>query len=295
MMQISEDSEADGAVSEEMRTENAFITDQQKAFFETFGYIHLPGVLRSEIAWITREHELTYGVGAGGNLDEQTGAPRLGFVDRTPAMFRLLDHPALVGVLSGLLGDDYNFLMSDGTVYSGDTGWHRDTYSNEGTFLKVALYLDPLSAETGALRVVPLSHRVDWSGAVPDPAAWGLSGADVPAMAIDTQPGDLVVFNLKTLHAAFGGGVRRMTSMVFSHRCQSPKEIAALRDLLAIHPMATGLDHCFSEELINWASPGLRRHLEQSMENEDHFPELVAGFRERLAAAIEPATQASPS
>ena len=38
---------------------------------------------------------------------------------------------------------------------------------------------------------------------------WGVDGASVPAMALETMPGDVVAFNQATKHSAWGGGERR--------------------------------------------------------------------------------------
>jgi len=36
------------------------LTPKQKAFFETFGYLVLPGLLADEIDWITEEFEAVF-------------------------------------------------------------------------------------------------------------------------------------------------------------------------------------------------------------------------------------------
>ena len=56
-------------------------------------------------------------------------------------------------------------------------------------------YLEPARAATGALRVVPGSHT--------DLVAAG------PGVAVETDPGDAIVFDEHLLHGSTGGGVRR--------------------------------------------------------------------------------------
>ena len=53
----------------------------------------------------------------------------------------------------------------DGNYYSGDTGWHSDCgiewkQKTLVPCLKIAFYLDPLTAETGAARVIPGSYHM---------------------------------------------------------------------------------------------------------------------------------------
>ena len=83
-------------------------------------------------------------------------------------------------------------------------------------YYKMAFYLDPLSRESGALRVIPGSHR--WGDAYAESLEsqirksgenWGIEGWKVPAVALETQPGDIVVFNQNTKHSAWGGSDRR--------------------------------------------------------------------------------------
>ena len=49
---------------------------------------------------------------------------------------------------------------------------------------------------------------------------WGVAGRDVPAVALETTPGDVVIFNHNTKHASFGGsGWRRMFTLNLGQRC----------------------------------------------------------------------------
>ena len=40
--------------------QNFELSEQQKHFFDTFGFLHLPGVLREDIGWITDEFEAVF-------------------------------------------------------------------------------------------------------------------------------------------------------------------------------------------------------------------------------------------
>lgn len=59
--------------------------------------------------------------------------------------------------------EDYNYTGSDGNFYVGDTNWHSDQYKGrnvKGKSFKMVFYLDPVTRNTGCLRVVPGSHRM---------------------------------------------------------------------------------------------------------------------------------------
>ena len=74
-----------------------------------------------------------------------------------------------------MLGPGYTFEASDSNLYVGDTGWHGDygwypSMLQEGgpdpkfvksryhPGLKLAFYLDPVTRDTGCLRVIPGGH-----------------------------------------------------------------------------------------------------------------------------------------
>jgi len=90
--------------------------------------------------------------------------------------------------------------------------------------IKTAIYLDPLTDDTGCLRVIPGSHRNPLHDAMQplrDPASspFGVGSADVPSHPIETQPGDVLFFNMDLWHATFGGakGRRQIAIVVSEH------------------------------------------------------------------------------
>ena len=72
----------------------------------------------------------------------------------------------------------------------------------------------PLTRDTGCLRVVPGSHLFgEWRDHLEkarlSDRVFGISGRDMPCVAIEIQPGDVVVVNHNVFHASFGGGSSR--------------------------------------------------------------------------------------
>lgn len=199
----------------------------QLAFMETFGYLSVPGLLKDRLQGIEDAFEELM-TSRGGRSHE--GRQRLAvapFLNHHPYLCSLLDDDRIAGIAESLLGDDYQYWNSDGNYYVGDTRWHSDTAWPEPIrFYKMALYLDPLTRDTGALRVIPGSHRFGEGFAeavhaqLTSQTPWGgLHGSAVPAVALETQPGDLIIFNHSTKHSAWGGDERRrMFTIVFTHR-----------------------------------------------------------------------------
>ena len=202
------------------------LTADQIQFMETFGYLQFPGLLKDKIESIDEAFEaLLRSNGSDGHDGKQrfSVAP---CINHSEYLCTLLDDERIDGIACGLLGESYQYWNSDGNYYSGNTGWHSDTAWPEPIrFYKMAIYLDRLTSDTGAVRVIPGSHRCGEGFAnylqeqlSSAEGPWmGVQGDEIPAVALETQPGDLVVFNHSTKHSAWGGGAkRRMFTIVFT-------------------------------------------------------------------------------
>jgi hypothetical protein len=283
------------------------LSDQQLAFFQTFGYLAFRGLLKNEIATITEVFEeiwQEYGGGHAGRPHDGTARSALAqFIDHDARLSALLDDPRIIGIATGLLGDDFNFSGSDGNYYVGDTRWHSDGWHRNGILhIKMALYLDPVTAETGCLRVIPGSFQpddkvssalqssvklipTDTQFAGPEssesPGPWGVRGRDLPAVALASEPGDLLVFNHNLKHASFGGGTRRR--MFTMNLCQRyPEErLAELREMIA-GAARFWVERAYGEAMVQTAGPERMRHLEQFLANDGHLAGLSRQARESM-------------
>ncbi len=271
------------------------LTPLQLRFFETFGFLAFPGYISDIVAELTEEFEALWeerGGGHGGQPhDPQKRSCIVPFIDQRERLCQLLDEPRINAIGSALLGPDFNYVGSDGNFYVGDTGWHSDGWHTEERHLKIAFYLDPLTRDTGCLRVIPGSHRIqdgfarDLETAIgKSEETWGVKGSAVPAVALETNPGDLVVFNHNLKHASFGGRERRrMFTMNLSQR-YAPHRIQALRDYIAGHARFW-IKRNFGETMMRTATPERMRHLEQVMANDGHLAELSRLHQEKHEGA----------
>ena len=269
------------------------LTEQQVAFFDTFGYLGFPGLLADHAEAISSAFEAVW-QGRGGGHD---GRPHDGkrrscivpFIDQSEYLSSLIDDPRILGIATSLLGDDFNYMGSDGNYYAGDTGWHSDGWHREIRHIKIAFYLDPLTRDTGCLRVIPGSHRIGDAYAEGlqeqirrSQELWGLSGPEVPAVALETKPGDVVCFNHNTKHAAFGGnGWRRMFTINLCQRYPDAK-LQELRDYIS-GAARFWIDRAYGDAMVATAGLERRRHLEQVMANDGHLAELSRQAREKMA------------
>ena len=268
------------------------LTDQQITFFQAFGYLGLPGLLADSIQDIIHEFEMVWADRGGGH----NGTPHDGkarscivpFIDQRDRLSALLDDPRILGIATALLGDDFNYMGSDGNYYVGDTGWHSDGWHPEITHIKIALYLDRLTRDTGCLRVIPGSHLLRDSYAQKlqsdirkSQELWGIHGRAVPAMALDVTPGDVLVFNHNTKHAAFGGGDhRRMFTINLCQRYPEEK-LPELRQYIG-GAARFWIDEAYGPAMMRTAGPNRLRHLEQVMANDYELPELSRKARETM-------------
>ena len=178
--------------------------------------------------------------------DRHDGRERFGvapFLNHSEYLCSLLDDERLHGIARALCGDDYQYWNSDGKYYVGDTRWHSDgSLSNPVGFVKLALYLDPVDADSGALRVIPGSHRTGEPYAemideqIRGERFWGgLPGDRIPAVALTSRPGDLVLFNQALKHGAWGGGNRRRMFTINYTRAITPAVLERYRDVVSSH------------------------------------------------------------
>lgn len=152
---------------------------------------------------------------------------------RTPCSLALVD--ALEPLAARLLDADVVPIRAKGVRYSGSTRWHPDSTRRSPSVGFIA-YLDPLTATTGALRVLPASHRPESRADVEAcvAAAGKTPGASLDAeLALETRPGDLIVMDERLFHASAGGVARLQWRVDYVRAPTSPEEVEEARALLA--------------------------------------------------------------
>lgn len=268
------------------------LTPQQLAFMDTFGYLVFPGLLSDKIDRIIAEFEGTFTAHGGGhNGKPHDGTARsciVPFIDQNDYLSSLVDDPRVDGIFTSLLGEDYNYLGSDGNFYVGDTNWHSDTdWSGRmrgkppRIFYKMALYLDPVTATSGALRVIPGSQYYgdEYAEALQatlrmSPEKLGMPGNLVPAIALESNPGDVVVFNQNTKHSAWGGSNRRRMFTINCTARYTEEEIPLLHNEIGAFARFW-IDSVYGEAMLRTATPQRMVHLQQPLSQQHHLVEEV--------------------
>ena len=257
---------------------------EQLAHFETFGYLVLRQAFSpEETAEISRAFDDVLATDRRGQaFDGEKRQGVLGVIEQRPVLTRLVESDLIFEAMEQLLGPGFVWVGSDGNLYVGDTNWHPDTSYPSYRCIKVAFYLDPVGKETGCLRVVAGSHRAPLHDdlkllrKVTDPAftPFGVPARDVPAVPLESQPGDVVMFAQNTWHASFGGKTgRRMFTLNFAARPTLPEHEAILRktyngNVEATRTMMyTHTGRVYTDEFLNSDHPRVRSMTNKLVEN----------------------------
>ena len=282
------------------------LTEQQLGFFQSFGFLRFPGLLSDRIERVIEEFERVWAENGGGHHgklhDFKQRSAIMPFIDQNEHLSTLLDDPRILGIASSVLGDDFNYTASDGNFYVGDTNWHSDwrwpeepgTDNRKYLSVKMAFYLDPVTRDTGCLRVIPGSHFVGdrfadsvQLGAMAANKAgsqgqWGIPGSEVPAVDLESEPGDLLLFNHSIKHSSWGGGTRRrMVTMNLEERYEE-EDLPLLRESMGRLLSRFWAEHAYGKMIVETASASRMRHLEQRLANDEHIPALVAKARREM-------------
>ena len=282
------------------------LNDQQMRYFETFGLLQFPGLFADEADAIIAAFDQVWADHGGGHHGEEHDRERrsalVPFIDQSEYLSALLDDPRIEGIASSLLGEDFNYGASDGNFYVGDTDWHSDwawpetrgTSNRSYLSIKMAFYLEPVTRDSGCLRVVPGSHFVGdgFADGLQDTISnrdaggsddlLGVRGSSVPAFALESRPGDMVVFNHSLKHSSWGGGDRRRMFTINLEQRYREEDLGALREQLG-KLSRFWIEQAYGDVMVRTAGPQRMRHLEQRMANDGHLKELAEKARSEMA------------
>jgi Phytanoyl-CoA dioxygenase (PhyH) len=215
------------------------LTAEQLNHFDTFGFIVWRQCFTpDEIAGIIAQFEAVLAEDRQGQQfagDKRQGVH--GFLELRENLHKLLEDDRIYLSVEQVLGPGFVWIGSDGNLYVGDTGWHPDNSASYRR-LKVAFYLDPVGAQTGCLRVIPGSHlpgmgdklREFWPIDKTLESPFGISGSQVPFFPLESLPGDVVFFNQRLFHSAYGGRTgRRMFTLNFGAKPSGEPDYDYLR------------------------------------------------------------------
>jgi hypothetical protein len=204
---------------------------EQIRFYQTFGFVVLKNLLTpAEMARL--QHEFSEAM-AWQHPEGYDGSKRHNAVlmdADTPTFASLLEDARFLDPVRQLYGEDVLGICVDGNRYVGDTGWHTDSHSPYQSGTKFCIYLQPVRATSGALRILPASHHLfPWSQQFSD-GMYNTPLQDIPAYSLDSDPGDVVAFDFRCWHASCGGAAdRRMCTLCYYKNPRIPEEYEEMR------------------------------------------------------------------
>ena len=251
------------------------LSAEQKAHFETFGFLLVRQLFTGdEVAIMKREALELYD-------EDRDWKPFKGeetqyiqpFFERKRFLSTLADDDRIYDIPEGLLGPDFVLDGTEGRLRVGPTAWHGSLPREDAVrTVKINIYPDPVTRDTGCLRVIPGSHHV----ASPDPyralrtldyspefRPFGLAPTEVPCVPLETQPGDIVVFQENLLHSSFGGGPgRHQLAISFFANPTTAEQVKEIVDAYS------GSKWSFrpAESYINSDRPRIRRMVSRTVE-----------------------------
>jgi hypothetical protein len=216
------------------------LDQNQLHFFKTFGYAVLRKLLKpDELEIIEREHR--DGLAAAfpdepfdGTLGQWTRMMN----EETPFFASLTEDPRFLTPAQQICGEDVLGNGTDAHFSVGNTDWHSDSNWQRNSeevqlAVKYHFHLDPVTAETGALRFIPGSHLLrDAEREMFQEALDKVPLESVPCQAVPTQPGDVILFDIRTWHASLGGMPgRRVCNAEYFRNPDTTEGIEMLREI----------------------------------------------------------------
>jgi hypothetical protein len=248
------------------------VTDQQVDHYRTFGFVVLRGYLdQGETAALGRELDgaLRDGFGAHFHRRPATGGIEGHWLpmmsrQRTPISLALVEDARFLGAARRLLDERVLPTYAEGVLLFDQAGFHCDDGTGS-TGVKFVAYLEPLTAQSGALRLMPGSHHPDfaaslagWERRNPALDAEGLRRqvGEIPCQVAETRPGDVIAFDWHTWHASINGADRRQWTISYAKDPRTTEEARRLRDFFqsAVPEGGEPYDHaaypCYDEHWL---------------------------------------------
>ena len=190
------------------------LSDQQVDHFRTFGFVVLRRYLGDqETAALGDEMDPAHRDAFGTRFDERPdegGMPGhylpMMSRQRTPVSLGLVEDPRFLGAAGQLVEAAVLPTYAEGILLFDQAGFHDDAGPGVKA-VKFVAYLEPLTAATGALRLLPGSHVPEFSASLvgwrqhnrADDAEQLRRQVDgLPLYVAETRPGDVIAFEWHT-------------------------------------------------------------------------------------------------
>jgi hypothetical protein len=223
------------------------LTDEDVQHYRTFGFVVLRKQLdQTTVTALAAEVDRAFVDALGDHFRDRPdeGGIRGHYLpvmstSRTPVSIGLVEHFHMVG--QRLLGGRVLPAPAEAILFFDQAPWHDDT-GFEVHAVKFAAYLEPLQASTGALRVLPGSQLDSFRTLARDFDRRVMAQRSeeipetverLPGYVIETEPGDVIAFDLRLYHASIRGTDRRQWTVTCYLDIEEAAPASELADALA--------------------------------------------------------------
>lgn len=205
-------------------------------FFRAFGFLIFRSfleagefeALKKEFAEEISRHHLGRKFNPAAESEADRRYWSIMMTSRTPTHVALLEDQRLITLARQLYASDVIGIKVQSNRFGGSTPWHRDTYTADRGGVKFIAYHEPVTRETGALRLIPGSHLLGNNYLFAEKMS-RLSADTVPGHALETRPGDVIAFDMRAWHGTVGGHERHATDFSYYNDPRTQDEEEALR------------------------------------------------------------------
>ena len=228
------------------------LTESQIAHFRTFGFVVLPNLFsENETETMVAEFELGREVSIqyGNSIADKRLTQWSNTHPEFPFIAGMLEDQRFCSAAEQLLEKGFVGAFANSNRRGGDTAWHPDHSNPSLRAFKFTTYLQPLRSDTGALRFIPGSHLQPFHNDVncllkenfPDRLTFSVPSElneekdalnNIPSYPCETNPGDVVAFDMRIYHAAQGGSLdRRQLTFCYIGLPRTPDEVIATQEV----------------------------------------------------------------
>jgi ectoine hydroxylase-related dioxygenase (phytanoyl-CoA dioxygenase family) len=214
---------------EELGVRPGTLSGKEKEQLDRDGFLPLPGILTPAqvAAFGVRIDELARleGVTAGLEVHQEAGTDRLAdLVNKDPMFETCFTHPRVLAAIAHVLGGEFKLSSLNSRAAlpgQGLQGLHADwsgaVAPGDYYVCNSIWLLDDFTAENGATRIVPGSHR---SGKAPRDVMPDPSAAHPDEIQVIAPAGTVVIFNSHTWHGGTKNRSDRPRRAIHSYFCR---------------------------------------------------------------------------
>jgi ectoine hydroxylase-related dioxygenase (phytanoyl-CoA dioxygenase family) len=209
------------------------LSPDQKRQLQELGYLTLPGAIdptfRQRVLDRLEEQYGREGTRAGSEFKQEPGARRLAnLVDKDPVFAECIAVPTLLACVEAVLGPRFKLSSLNARSANPHNGLDQPLHADggalpdaQGSWVCNTLWmLDDITAENGALRVIPGSHR---AGRLPAEALADPTAPHPDERILTGRAGDVLVLDAHLWHGGLANRTSNPRRALHAYYCRADK------------------------------------------------------------------------